>query len=83
MSISITQGFGYCAGILTMKIFPLLINTIGFQGTVYFYAAVSIAMMIWGVFTIKNTEDLTLAEVERMQDKRLRKTSIYAVSTNL
>ena len=78
MSISITQGFGYLAGMLTMKVFPLLIESIGFNGTVYFYAALSIVMLIWGIATIPNMEDLSLVEVERMHDKRLKHTKTGA-----
>ena len=48
-----------------MKTFPMLNNSVGFYGTLYFYAALSIVMLFWGVFTIENNEDLSLVEVEK------------------
>ena len=72
-SIAITQGVGYCAGMITMKIFPILETKIGLDGTLYLYAALSVIMLFWGVITIENTEDLSLVDVERLHDTRFKK----------
>ena len=57
---------------LTLKLFPSLVSWIGFDGTNYFFSAMSFILTIWGWIAIKTTDGLTLTEIEHIYDQRHR-----------
>ena len=52
------------------KIFPHLIERFHFYGLNYYYAAITLAMTVWGSVKIEATDDLSLVEIERLYDRR-------------
>ena len=48
------------------KLYPIAMETFGFHFVVYFYAAVTALFTIWGLLTIKNTDRLSLTEIQDM-----------------
>ena len=45
------------------KFFPMAVASFGFLNVVYYYALIMTIMVIWGCLTIKDTEELSLAEM--------------------
>ena len=48
------------------KLYPIAVETFGFQFVVYFYASITATFTIWGLLTIKNTDRLSLTEIQDM-----------------
>ena len=48
------------------KLYPIAVETFGFQFVVYFYASITATFTIWGLLTIKNTDQLSLTEIQDM-----------------
>ena len=48
------------------KFFPMAIASFGFHYVVYFYALVCAIMVVWGLLTIKDTDKLSLTEIQNM-----------------
>ena len=51
------------------KLFPMAVASFGFHSVVYFYAAMTGVMAAWGLLTMKNTDQLSLTEIQDMQQK--------------
>ena len=51
------------------KLYPIAVETFGFHYVVYFYAAITLAFTIWGLLTIKDTDRLSLTEIQEMHKK--------------
>ena len=51
------------------KLYPIAVETFGFQFVVYFYASITATFTIWGLLTIKNTDRLSLTEIQDMHKK--------------
>ena len=66
------HGLGNIAASLTLKLFPSLVDWLSFSGANYFYSAMSLVLVLWGWMAIKDTDGLSLAEVERIYDHRHR-----------
>ena len=45
------------------KFFPIAIASFGFRNVVYYYSLIMTIMVIWGCLTIRDTEQLSLAEI--------------------
>ena len=71
--MALTLGFGYAAAMISAKIFPYQVESLGFHGTMWAHAAVSALMTLWALVALRNTDGLTLVEVERMYDKRVER----------
>ena len=63
------------------KAFPLLLEWLDFYGLNYYYSALSVAMTIWGMVTIKDIDRLSLVEIEWIYNKRC-KTSEMSSNAN-
>ena len=55
---------------VSTKMFPYLIMWLHFYGLNYYYAAVALAMTLWGWTKIEATDDLSLIEIEQLYDCR-------------
>ena len=48
------------------KLFPTAVASFGFHYVVYFYSLIMAIMVIWGYLTIKDTDGLSLTEIQDM-----------------
>ena len=55
------------------KFFPMAISSFGFQYVLYFFAAMTTVMVTWGFMTIKDTDRLSLTEIQDMGKSGERK----------
>ena len=69
--MALTLGFGYAAAMISAKVFPYQVDSLGFHGTMWVHAAISAVMTLWAMLTLKDTDGLTLVQVERMYDSRM------------
>ena len=76
--MALTLGFGYAAAMISAKVFPYQVDSLGFHGTMWVHAAISAVMTLWAMLTLKDTDGLTLVEVERMYDSRMEQ-GLYSV----
>ena len=55
---------------VNQKLFPIVVSTFGFYSIVYFYSAIVAVFTIYGWLTIKDTDKLSLSEVQAMFKKK-------------
>ena len=51
------------------KFFPMAVESLGFHHVVYFYAIITALLAAWGFITIKNTDELSLVEIQDIKKK--------------
>ena len=51
------------------KLYPIAVETFGFHLVVYFYAAITATATLLGLLTIKDTDRLSLTEIQDMHKK--------------
>ena len=67
---------------VNQKLFPIVLSTYGFYTIVYFYATVVALFTTYGWLTMKETDKLSLSEVQVMFNKKEEpKTSSYGTVT--
>ena len=71
-SNGIVFALGQTALMANYKLYPIAMETFSFHYVVYLYAATTAAFTIWGVLTIKNTDGLSLTEIQEMQKISVR-----------
>ena len=57
--------------VVNYKIYPSAVETFGFHYVMYFYATIVAMMVAWGVLTIKDTDQLSLVEIQDMHKKTM------------
>ena len=72
LAVGIVHGLDNTANCLTLKLFPSLVYWLSFSGTNYFFSAMSLVLTIWGWMAIKETDGLSLTEIEHIYDQRHR-----------
>ena len=72
LAVGTVLGLGNVANSVTLKLFPSLVNWLSFSGVNYFYSAMFLVLTLWGWMAIKETDGLSLAEVERIYEHRHR-----------
>ena len=55
------------------KMYPILLELLHLYGLNYYYTAVGLLFTIWGMVIIKDIDQLSLVEIERIYDKRVEK----------
>ena len=60
------------------KIYPNAVETLGFHYVMYFYAIIVAMMVAWGGITIKDTDQLSLTEIQDMH----KKTVVAAINSS-
>ena len=60
VSIGIVHGLQYLVLVFSTEAFPYLEEWLPSYGLNYYYAAVALALTIWGMITIKDVENLSL-----------------------
>ena len=73
VSIGIVRGLQYLVLALATKLFPILSEKLHFYGLNYYYAAFALVLTVWGMVTIKDVDQLSLVEIERIYDSRVTK----------
>ena len=68
-SNGIVLAMSYVALMANYKLYPIAVESLGFHYVVYFYAAITAAFTIWGLLTIRNTDRLSLTEIQDMHRK--------------
>ena len=81
VSIGIVHALQCLVLAFATKAFPLLLEWLDFYGLNYYYSALSVAMTIWGMVTIKDIDRLSLVEIEWIYNKRC-KTSEMSSNAN-
>ena len=59
----------YMVLMVNFKFFPSAVESLGFHYVMYFYAVITAVLAVWAFLTIKNTDQLTLAEIQEMHKK--------------
>ena len=59
----------YVALMGNLKMYPIAVAAIGFHYVMYFYAVIMAFMVIWGGLKIKDTDKLSLTEIQDMHKK--------------
>ena len=57
------------ACMINVKIYPIAVATFGFHWVMYFYAVTWAFMVTWGGLTIKDTDHLSLTEIQDLNKK--------------
>ena len=73
VSIGIVRGLQYLVLAFATKMFPILSEWLHLYGLNYYYTATALLFTIWGMVTIKDIDQLSLVEIERIYDKRFEK----------
>ena len=68
-SSGIVFAASYVALMGNYKLYPIAVDTFGFHYVMYFYSAVTAILTIWGLLTIKNTDRLSLTEIQDMHKR--------------
>ena len=63
---SIVVAMGKLILVANYKLFPIAIASFGFHYVVYFFALMMAVMVTWGFLTIKDTDQLSLTEIQNM-----------------
>ena len=58
---------------LATKMFPILSEWLHLYGLNYYYTVTALLFTIWGMVTIKDIDQLSLVEIERIYDRRVEK----------
>ena len=70
LSVGLSQAFFGSSHLLGVKIFPDLLNLLGFSGTFFFYTGICLFMTLWAVVFMTSHDNLSLVEVETMFEKK-------------
>ena len=73
VSIGIVRGLQYLVLAFATKMYPILLEFLHLYGLNYYYTAVGLLFTIWGMVIIKDIDQLSLVEIERIYDKRVEK----------
>ena len=65
----LTTSLGCIVSMVNFKFFPMAVESLGFNYVVYFYAIITALFATWGFLTIKNTDELSLVEIQDMYQK--------------
>ena len=68
-SSGIVLASSYIALMGNYKVYPILIETFGLHHLMYLYAVITAFMVIWGGLKIKDTDKLSLTEIQDMHKK--------------
>ena len=73
ISIGIVTGVEYLTFAFATGTFPVLLEWLHFYGLNFYYAAVCLLMTIWGMMTIKDTDHLSLVDIELIYSTNMKK----------
>ena len=68
-AIGIVMAMGKITLVVNYKLFPMAVTSFGFHYVMYFYALITALMGAWGFLTIRETDELSLTEIQDMLNK--------------
>ena len=72
-AVGIVHGLDGISSSVTLKLFPSLAYCLSFSGLNLLFSAMSLILTIWGWIAIKDTDGLSLSEIEHIYDQKLRR----------
>ena len=81
-SMGIVKAVEWSAFGVTTILFPYLMECIHFYGLNYYYAFISLALVFW-TSTIKNTDGLSLVEIEQIYCSRRGISSVEIIASRI
>lgn len=78
-SMGIVKGVEWSAFTITTILFPYLMEWMHFYGLNYYYAFISLALIFWSL-TIKDTDGLSLVEIEQIYCHRTGLSSVEIIA---
>lgn len=77
-----SSAVGYLVSFLSNKLFLTMVATLTLNGTFYFFSSVSLIAVIFLYFTLPETENRTLLEVQAFFDKKPKPNNIKSNGTH-
>ena len=75
----IIVALAYVIWMVNNKLFPMAVASLGFHSVVYFYAVMTGVLAAWGFITIKETDRLSLTQI---QDMHKKKNQVFPMTNN-
>ena len=66
IAVGIVMAMSYLAAYCSMMTYPIVSGADAFHELMFAYGAISVFMTVWAIFTLKETDHLSLVEIERM-----------------
>ena len=66
ISVGIVKAVGYVAGYANMMAYPMVSNANAFQELMFGYGALAAFMTMWAIITVKETDSMSLVEIEEL-----------------
>ena len=66
ISVGIVKALTYVAAYANMTVYPIASGAGVFKELMFGYGAVATFMAVWAIITVKETDDLSLVEIEKM-----------------
>ena len=75
----IIKALAHVIWMVNNKLFPMAVASFGFHSVVYFYAVMTGVLAAWGFITIKETDRLSLTQI---QDMHKKKNQVFPMTNN-
>ena len=72
LAIGITLALARISETSSVLVYPYLVQSLNFYGAFYFYAGTASLVMVWGIMTIPDNRQLTLAKVEEKMSSDIK-----------
>ena len=69
ISVGIVKASSYVAAYANMTAYPFASNTNSFPKLMFGYGATSIFMAVWAIFTVQETDNMSLVEIQKLLSK--------------
>ena len=69
LNTQILATIGFIALVANLKFFPMAVESLGFHNMVYLNAIIAALLAAWGFLTMRNTDELSLVEIQDIQKK--------------
>ena len=69
ISVGIVKALNNVASLVNMTIYPIVSGANAFQELMFGYGAVAIFMALWAIITVKETDNMSLMEIEKLYKK--------------
>lgn len=69
ISVGIVKALNNVASSVSMTIYPIVSGADAFPELMFGYGAVAIFMALWAIITVKDTDNMSLIEIEKLYKK--------------
>ena len=66
ISVGIVKAVAYVAGYANMMIYPMVSGANAFSELMFVYGAIAAFMTVWAMITVKETDNMSLVEIEKL-----------------